>query len=80
MWDTSTLEGPFVFVGDDGMTVTGHYTEWFGDSINNKNFVSTATLNFVGRSSTGSVLSLHLEVHIGVSASGNPIFFSKTHC
>jgi hypothetical protein len=79
-WDTSTVEGPFVFVGDNGVTVTGHYTEWFGDSSNNHNFVSHATLNFVGRSSTGAVLSLHLEFHIGVSASGNPTFFAKTHC
>ena len=80
VWDTSTLEGPFVFVGDDGITVTGHYAEWFGDSINNKNSVSHATLNFVGRSSTGTVLNLHLEFHINVSASGNPNFFARTHC
>lgn len=79
-WDTSTVEGPFVFVGSDGVTVTGHYTEWFGDSSNNHNFVSHATLNFVGQSSTGAVLSLHLEFHMGVSASGNPSFFAKTHC
>lgn len=79
-WDTSTLEGPFTFVGDDGTTVSGHYTEWFGDSFNNQNFVSHATLNFVGTTSSGAVLSLHLEFHLGVSASGNPTFFMKTHC
>jgi hypothetical protein len=79
-WDTATLEGPFTFRGTDGSTVTGHFTEWFGDSFNNQNFVSHATLNFVGMSSTGAVLSLHLEFRIGVSASGNPFFSMNAHC
>jgi hypothetical protein len=79
-WDTSTAEGQFVFVGDDAVTVIGHFTEWFGDSFNNKNFVSHATLNFVGMSSTGAVLSLHLEFRVGVSASGNPFFSMTAHC
>jgi hypothetical protein len=79
-WDTSTLEGPFLFVGDDGITVTGHYTEWFGDSFNNKNVVSHFTLNFVGMGSNGSVLSLHLELRFSLSVSGEPFFSAKAHC
>ena len=79
VWDTSTVEGPFTFVSDDGTTFTGHYTQWFGDSINNKNAVSHGTLNFVGTSGT-SMLNLHLLIHFSISASGNPNFFMKTNC
>jgi hypothetical protein len=79
-WDTSTFEGPFIFRGTDGSTVTGHFTEWFGDSSNNRNSVSHATLNFVGRSSTGVVFSLHLEFHMSLSATGEANFFAKAHC
>src|SRR5260370_39771217 len=46
-WDTATLEGPFTFTGTDGSTVTGHFTEWFGDSFNNQNSVSHATVDVV---------------------------------
>ncbi len=79
-WDTSTFEGPFTFVGTNGITVIGHFTEWFGDSFNNHNIVSHATLNFVGMSSTGAMFSLHLEFRMGVSVSGNPFFSAKAHC
>jgi len=79
-WDTATFEGPFTFAGSDGTIVTGHYTEWFGDSFNNRNSVSHATLNFVGTTAAGARLNLHLEFHMSISASGNPTFFAKTHC
>jgi hypothetical protein len=80
LWDTSTIEGPFTFIADTGTVYTGHYTEWFGDSLNNRNAVFTGTLNFIGTSSTGALLNLHLEVHFGVSASGQVNTFMKTHC
>ncbi len=79
-WDTVTLEGPFTFVGTNGVAFTGHYTEWFGDSFNNLNFVSHATLNFVGTAADGSHLTLHLDFHVSLSASGNLNFFMTAHC
>ena len=79
-WDTSTSEGPFAFVGTDGITVSGHYMQWFGDSINNMNAVGHATLNFVGKTADGTLLILHVEFHISVNPNGNPTFFAKTHC
>jgi hypothetical protein len=79
LWDTSTVEGPFTFVSDAGVTYSGHYTQWFGDSLNNKNAVSHGTLNFVGTSGT-SMLNLHLLIHFSISASGNPNVFMKTNC
>jgi hypothetical protein len=79
-WDTSTFEGTFTFVGTDGVTVTGHFTEWFGDSSNNRNSVSHATLNFVGTTAAGTRLNLHLEFHLSLSATGEANFFAKTHC
>lgn len=80
LWDTSTFEGPFTFVSSRGVTYTGHYTEWFGDSVNNKNAVSTGTLNFVGTNGVGSMLNLHLLFHFAISPDGNPTFFMKTTC
>ncbi|HEY8677392.1 MAG TPA: hypothetical protein VIN39_02015 [Candidatus Dormibacteraeota bacterium] len=80
LWDTGTFEGSFTFVADTGTVYTGHFAEWFGDSINNKNMVSHATLNFVGSSTSGAQINLHLEFHVSVSASGQVEMFFKTHC
>ncbi|TMG16584.1 MAG: hypothetical protein E6I01_05100 [Chloroflexi bacterium] len=80
-WDTSTLEGTFVFVAaPTGIAYTGHFTEWFGDSFNNRNQVQHATLNFVGTSATGSKLNLHLELHFSTDANGDLHMFAKAHC
>jgi hypothetical protein len=80
-WDTTTLEGTFVFVANDvGPAYTGHFVEWFGDSVNNKNAVANATANFIGKSATGGLISLHIELHFRLSVSGQVTMTFVTHC
>ena len=84
VWDTGTIEGTFVFVTDTGVTYTGHFTQWFGDSLNNQNQVSHFTGSFVGTAADGSHLNLHFDFHISTSATpsgpANVVVFSKVHC
>jgi hypothetical protein len=79
-WGTSTVEGTFVFTATDGTAYTGHFTEWFGVSVNNQNSVQHATINFVGMSASGAHLSIHAEFHVSMSASGELNMFFETHC
>jgi hypothetical protein len=80
-WDTTTLEGTFVFVANDvGPTYTGHFVEWFGDSANNKNAVANGVINFIGKSATGALISLHVELHLRVSVAGQLTMTVVTHC
>jgi hypothetical protein len=80
-WSTGTIEGTFVFVADGtGVMYTGHFAQWFGDSVNNQNQVHHATINFVGSSADGSRISLHVEFHFNTDASGGVHFFMMTHC
>lgn len=80
-WDTSTLEGTFIFVAaDTGVVYTGHFEQWFGDSFNNQNEVHHAVINFIGSSADGSRINLHLELHLSTDASGDLHMFAKTHC
>lgn len=83
-WDTGTIEGGLVFVASTGITYTGHFVQWFGDSINNQNAVSHFTATYVATGSDGSHLALHLAFHVGWSAiSSGPaefVFFTKMTC
>ena len=79
-WDTGTLEGTFAFLTDAGVLYTGHFTQWFGDSFNNRNMVQHATLNYTGSSATGAHISLHIEFHLSTSASGDVQMFFEVHC
>jgi len=84
LWDTGTIEGTFVFVADTGLTYTGHFTQWFGDSVNNQNEVHHFTASFVGSAPNGSRMSLHFDFHISTSATpsgpANVVVFDKVHC
>src|SRR5713226_2860469 len=53
-WATSTQEGTFVLLADSGVTFTGHIAGWFGESVNNQNFVLHSTFNVVATGSDGS--------------------------
>ncbi len=94
-WFTSTFTGTVTVVPFtvDGMgnpiapdpsapTFTGHLTQWFGGSFNNKNFVNHDTINFTGTGSDGSSLSFHAVDHMSVSASAAaaPNTFDIAHC
>src|SRR2546429_9453931 len=74
LWDTGTIEGTFVFVANSGLTYTGHFTQWFGDSVNKQNEVHPFTASFVGSAPNGPRIRLHLDFPISTSAtpSGPP--------
>lgn len=93
-WFTSTFTGtvtvvPYM-VDQNGPTVpdpnaptyVGHFTQWFGGSFNNKNFVNHDTISFVGTGSDGSTISFHQVDHMSTSASAQaaPNTFSIAHC
>src|SRR5438445_13155661 len=62
---------------------TGHFTQWFGDSVNNQNEVHHFTGSYVGSAADGSRASLHLDFHIGTSATASGpasvVVFNKVH-
>jgi hypothetical protein len=79
-WGTFTATGTFSFVGEDGVTFTGQFTNWDGENLNLKNFAATSTLIVHGTGSDGSSLTFHEVAHISVSASGITVSFDKPTC
>lgn len=82
VWATSTEQGTFTLVssGSPVVTFTGHITGWFGESVNNQNFVFHSTFNVTGTGSDGSHVSLHMVMHWSTSASGMVLTFDKVTC
>jgi hypothetical protein len=89
-WFTSTFEGSVTLVpwtvdnagnlvapDASAPTLTGHLTQWFGGSFNNKNFVLHDTINF-----TGSSLSFHAVDHTSIAAAAGaaPVDFHIASC
>jgi hypothetical protein len=60
--------------------VTGHLTQWFGGSFNNKNFVTHDTINFTGTDANGNPVSFHAVDHVNTNAAGVPHAFSIASC
>ncbi len=80
-WSTGTIEGGVTLtVPSTGATYTGHFSQWFGSEINNKNNVSNMTFNAHLRAPDGSTLDAHFSIGFGISASGQPIMHMNTHC
>ncbi len=81
-WDTGNQTGDFVFTPDDASqpSYTGHFHNWFGDSINNHNQVDHMTFQLNGVGSDGSTLTLHEVAHFSVSATGMVESFDKPTC
>jgi hypothetical protein len=84
-WFTSTAEGTATFTPDDpnGVTATGHVTEWFGASLNNKNDVQTSTSTFRLRGTDGSHIVVQGVIHVSSNANGViTVTFDKVgvHC
>jgi hypothetical protein len=79
-WTTSTMEGAATVVqGSIGLdsngnpvfipdgtkpTFSGHFQQWFGESINRSNASISGTTNFQGTSTTGASVSLHFNLHL----------------
>jgi hypothetical protein len=59
---------------------TGHLTTWFGQEDNKQNGVNHATLSFEGTLASGQSVSLHGDMHIGSSASGNQQVHGSVYC
>lgn len=63
-------------VGPTDATVTGHLTNWFGGSGNNKNAVMHGTIDLHGSDSSGNPVSIHQNQHL--SWTGGQIPFADT--
>ena len=79
-WVTGTDEGTATFTPDDpnGVSASGHFVDWFGESFNNQNDVQhfTNTFNLMG--TDGSHLVAHETAHLSTNASGVvTVFFDK---
>ena len=84
-WMTGTDEGTATFTPDDpqGVTAVGHFTEWFGESFNNKNDVQHFTSSFRLKGSDGSHILVQETGHFSINANGVlTVSFGKVgvHC
>jgi hypothetical protein len=72
LWFTSTAEGMATFTPDDpkGVSASGHFAEWFGASVNNRNVVQSNTSTFRLKGSDGSHIVLHEVIHVSTNANG----------
>ena len=84
-WATGTDEGTATFTPEDpkGVSASGHFAAWFGQSSNNKNEVghSTNTFNLTG--SDGSHVVVHASSHLSTNGLGAvTVNFEKmdVHC
>jgi hypothetical protein len=72
-WVTGTDEGTVTFTPDDpsGVSASGHFASWFGESFNQKNDVQhfTNTFNLLG--TDGSHLVVHETAHLSTNAMGD---------
>jgi hypothetical protein len=71
-WVTGTDEGTATFTPDDpsGVSATGHFTSWFGESSNNQNDVQHDTNTFNLTGTDGSRAVVHATDHLGTNANG----------
>jgi len=79
-WVTGTDEGTVTFTPDDpsGVSASGHFAAWFGESANQRNDVQhdTDTFHLVG--TDGSKLVAHDTDHVSTNANGVvTVSFSK---
>jgi len=79
-WLTGTDEGTATITPDNpnGVSASGHFADWFGESFNNHNDVqhSTNTFNLIG--SDGSHVVVHETFHLSTSATGVTVSFDKS--
>src|SRR5216117_907098 len=71
-WVTGTDEGTVTFTPDDprGVSASGHFAAWFGESLNEKNDVQHFTSTFNLRGTDGSHIVVHETGHISTNAAG----------
>ena len=79
-WLTGTAEGTATFTPDDpsGVSATGHFADWFGESFNEKNDVQHFTNTFNLRGTDGSHVVAHETAHLSTNGSGEvTVVFDK---
>jgi hypothetical protein len=71
-WVTGTDEGTVTFTPDNpsGVSASGHFAAWFGESFNNKNDVQHSTNTFVLKTSDGHQMVMHETFHLSTNAAG----------
>jgi hypothetical protein len=71
-WVTGTAEGTVTFTPDtpSGVSYSGHFTSWFGESSNNQNDVQHDTNTFQLTGTDGSHVTIHMTDHLSTNANG----------
>src|SRR5881396_4412093 len=71
-WVTGTAEGTATFTPDDpnGVSASGHFAAWFGESFNEKNDVQHFTNTFHLTGSDGMRFVVHETAHLSTNAAG----------
>ena len=71
-WVTGTDEGTITFTPDDpnGVSASGHFAAWFGESLNEKNDVQHDTFNLTLTNTDGSHVVVHETTHLSTNAAG----------
>jgi hypothetical protein len=71
-WFTGTAQGTATFTPDNagGISASGHFAAWFGESSNNQNDVQHDTNTFVLNGTDGSRVVLHIVDHVSINANG----------
>src|SRR5712692_4208381 len=71
-WVTETAEGTATFTPDDpkGVSGSGHFAAWFGESGNNKNDVQHDIFNLTLTNTDGSHVVVHETSHLSTNANG----------
>jgi hypothetical protein len=79
-WVTGTAEGTATFTPNDptGVSASGHFASWFGESSNNQNDVQHDTNTFQLFGTDGSHATVHMVDHLSTNANGVvTVSFSK---
>ena len=69
-WVTGTAEGTATFTPDNpnGVSASGHFAAWFGESFNNKNDVQHNIFNLTLTNTDGSHVIVHETAHLSTNA------------
>jgi hypothetical protein len=71
LWATGTAEGTATFVPfEEGVSYSGHFVNWFGEAINQKNHIEHFTSTYVLTGTDGSRLVIHMLSHLSTNANG----------
>jgi hypothetical protein len=71
-WVTGTDEGTATFTPDNpnGVSASGHFAAWFGESFNEKNDVQHDIFNLTLTNTDGSHIVVHEITHLSTNATG----------